>query len=134
VKHLLTLTAAALLGLGAAAYAEGPQGAAVPHEPLPDAPSDAKSGSPSPQAAAGDEQMLARCGDELKASSRTAGNPASVQEQPDAHAQRVRAVVKLYVAEELAKTKNGKGCLALADQARELLASTDQPAASGSSR
>lgn len=37
-------------------------------------------------------------------------------------------VVKLYVAEELAKTKNGKGCLVLAGQARELLASSDQPA------
>jgi len=85
--------------------------------------------------------VLAQCGDRIKAAGQSAGNPAAIQEDPDAHAHahahahRVRAVVKLYVAEELHKTKNGKGCLALADQARELLASaTDQQPASGSSR
>jgi len=132
----LPFAAAALLCLGAAAYAADPEGAAVPHESTPDAPPDAKSGAMPPQASAGaDEHALARCGDQIKAEGRSAGNPAVVQEDPGAHAQRVRAAVKLYVAEELHKTKNGIGCLALADQAHELLAgSTDQQPASGNSR
>lgn len=135
MTRVLPFAAVALLYLGASAYGADPQGAAVPHEPTPGAPADAKSGATPPQAGGGDQDVLAQCGDRIKAAGQSAGNPAAIQEDPDAHAQRVRAVVKRYVAEEPHKTKNGKGCLALADQAHELLASaTDQQPASGSSR
>ncbi|HEX7969646.1 MAG TPA: hypothetical protein VF502_15600 [Stellaceae bacterium] len=132
MKPNLPLLAALLLCLAAPAYAEDPQGAAAPHEPNPGAPSDAKSGAAPPRASG--DQQVAQCGERIKAESQAAGNPASVDEDAAAHERRVRAVVKLYVAEELQKTKNGKGCLAAADAAKELLAAGEQEPASGSTR
>ena len=133
MKPNLPMLAVLLLCLAAPAYAADPQGAAVPHEPAPGAPSDAKSGVAPPQASNADQQV-AQCGERVKAESEAAGNPSAVDEDAAAHDRRVRAVVKLYVAEELHKTKNGKGCLAAAEQAKELLAAGEQQPASGSTR
>lgn len=132
MKPNLPLLATALLCLGAPAYAANPQGAAVPHEPSAGAPSDAKSGAAPPQAGGGDQ--VAQCGEQIKSESQAAGNPAAVDEDAAAHERRVRAVVKLYVAEQLHKTKNGKGCLAVADQATQLLAGEPQPSSGSSAR
>lgn len=132
MKPKLPLLAVVALCLAAPAYAEDPQGAAAPHETNPGAPSDAKSGAPTPQASNPDQQ-LAQCGERVKAESQAAGNPSAVDEDAAAHDRRVRAVVKLYVAQELQKTKNGKGCLAATDAAKQLLAAGEPQSTSGSS-
>lgn len=132
MKLNLPLLPVLVLCLAVPAYAEDPQGAAAPHEPNPGAPSDAKSGVALPQASNADHQV-AQCGEQIKAESQAAGNPAAIDEDADAHNRRVRAVVKLYVAEEMHKTKNGKGCLAAADAAKELLAAGEPQPSSGSS-
>ncbi len=132
MKPSLPVLAVLLLSLAAPAYAEGPQGAAVPHEPTPDAPSDAKSGSTPPRAGNPDPQ-LAQCSERIREESQAAGNPAAIAEDAAAHARRIRAVVRLYVAAELEKTKNGKGCLAQADTAKQLLAADEPQPSSGSS-
>ena len=131
--HVL-LAAALLLCFAAGARAAGdPQGAAVPHEPNPDAPADAKSGVTPPQAGGGDAEV-AQCGERIKAESQTAGNPADIREDAAAHERRVRAVVKLFVAEQLHKTKNGKACLANAEEAQQLLAGEPPPSSGSSTR
>ena len=122
-----------LLCLAANARAAGdPQGAAVPHEPNPDAPADARSGVTPPQAGA--DAQVAQCGERIKSESQTAGNPADVREDAAAHERRVRAVVKLFVAEQLHKIKNGKACLAKADEAQQLLAGEPPPSSGSSTR
>jgi hypothetical protein len=127
------LAAALLLCFAPGARAAGdPQGAAVPHEPNPDAPADARSGATPPQGGA--DAQAAQCGERIKAESQTAGNPADVREDAAAHERRVRAVVKLFVAEELHKTNNGKACLAKVDEAQQLLAGEPPPSTGSSMR
>jgi hypothetical protein len=132
VKPHVLFAAALLFCSAAGVRAADPQGAAVPHEPNPDAPADARSGVAPPQG--GSDAEVAQCGERIKAGSQIAGNPADFQEDAAAHERRVRAVVKLFVAEQLHKTKNGKACLANAEEAQQLLAGEPQPSSGSSTR
>ena len=88
-----------------------------------------------PQPGGSNDPQLAQCSEQLNQGYTTVANPAATDEDAAAHERRVRAVVKLYVAGEMEKTKNAKACLARVEEAKQLLAgSSAAESASGSSR
>lgn len=130
-RHLAIATAL-LLACTAAAQAEGPQGAATPQVAAPGAPNDAKPQPTPPAPGDADAQLVKRCDDEIAALGKEVGSPSEAQAGAD-HDQRIRATVKLYVATELEKSKNGRACLQRTAEAHEIMQSAAPDAGSSGS-